>query len=81
MDRWLQRVRELERAAHGPGPRGALSHLVAHGRLPASAAHTGRRIARRARTGLVVASVVVVSTTLLVLAAVLVATLRLLGLL
>lgn len=44
--RWRERVTETERAAYGGGLLGLVLLLVLEGRMPESARHTSRRVAR-----------------------------------
>jgi hypothetical protein len=67
--RWRARVAEAERAAYGPGVRGAVALMVAELRLPEPGRQACRTAARRARQ----AAVVVVVTLLALLAATVVA--------
>jgi hypothetical protein len=67
-ERWRGRVGEAERRQYGAGLLGAVLMLAAERRLPVTAHHTGRRLARTASRAAV--AVVVAVVALLVLAGV-----------
>ncbi|MBJ7331877.1 MAG: hypothetical protein JHC95_18420 [Solirubrobacteraceae bacterium] len=70
--RWRDRVAAAEQDAYGPGLVGAILLFVLEGQMPVRARHAGTRAVRLASRA-VVATVVLVATTMLVCAALVVA--------
>jgi hypothetical protein len=63
-ERWRGRVAEAERVHYGRGLRGAMLLWMAEGRLPESARHTGRVVARRSRQAALVVLGVIIAVVL-----------------
>lgn len=62
---WRADVAEAERAAYGRGLMGALLLVASEGRLPETARHTGRQVARRSRQAAIAVVVAIVSLVVL----------------
>jgi hypothetical protein len=67
--RWRARVAEAERAEYGRGLMGALMLMVAERRLPVTADHTGRQLARRGLQAVLALTAVMVTLTVLAMVA------------
>lgn len=62
---WRADVAEAERAAYGRGLLGALLLVASEGKLPETARHTGRQVARRSRQAAIAVVVAVVALAVL----------------
>jgi hypothetical protein len=63
--RWRDDVATAERAAYGRGLLGALLLVASEGRLPETARHTGRQVARRSRQAAIAVVVAVLALAVL----------------
>ena len=68
VERWRQRVAQVEREAYGRGATGALVQYVNEGRLPEPFRQTGRRVARHGKRAIVAVTAMAFTFALVMLA-------------